>query len=59
LQVTVSGDGLIHEVVNGLFERSDWREAFARIQLGVIPGGTGNALSRTLIHEQVLNIATR
>jgi sphingosine kinase len=22
--VTVSGDGLIHEVVNGLFRRNDW-----------------------------------
>ncbi len=22
--VTVSGDGLIHEVVNGLYRRSDW-----------------------------------
>ena len=52
-QVTVSGDGLIHEVLNGLFERVDWREALARLPIGVIPGGSGNALSRTLVHEQV------
>ena len=51
--MTVSGDGLIHEIVNGLFERVDWRESLARLPIGVIPGGTGNALSRTLIHEQV------
>ena len=52
-QVTVSGDGLIHEVLNGLFDRVDWREALARLPIGVVPGGTGNALSRTLVHEQV------
>ena len=53
LQVTVSGDGLIHEVLNGLFDRVDWRDSLKRLPIGVIPGGTGNALSRTLIHEQV------
>lgn len=51
--MTVSGDGLIHEILNGLFERVDWRESLARLPIGVIPGGSGNAFSRTLIHEQV------
>ena len=36
--VTVSGDGLLHEVINGLMHREDWQEAM-KIPVGVIPGG--------------------
>merc|ERR1711936_1056919 len=35
--VTISGDGLFHEVLNGIFERDDWMEA-CKLPLGVIPG---------------------
>jgi len=49
--ITVGGDGLIHEVVNGLFDRPDWREALHRLPLGVIPGGSGNGLARSILHE--------
>jgi sphingosine kinase len=42
--VTVSGDGLVHEVLNGLMARQDWKEAM-KIALGTIPSGTGNALA--------------
>ncbi|CAH1273485.1 SPHK2 [Branchiostoma lanceolatum] len=41
--VVVSGDGLIYEVINGLMDRPDWEEAI-KIPIGLIPGGTGNAL---------------
>ena len=40
----IGGDGTIHEVVNGLMGRAD----SARPTLGVIPGGTGNALMRDM-----------
>ena len=59
--VTISGDGLFHEVsfeasnrfenpdatqvLNGIFERDDWIDA-CKLPLGVIPGGTGNGLAR-------------
>ncbi|KAM3589051.1 sphinganine kinase lcb4 [Umbelopsis sp. WA50703] len=49
--VTVSGDGVIHEVINGFLQRSDAREAIKKLPLGVIPGGTGNALSISLLGE--------
>ncbi len=32
-----SGDGLMHEVVNGLFMRDDWARAL-QTPLGIIPG---------------------
>lgn len=45
--VVVSGDGLFHEVVNGLLHREDW-EAASRIPLGIVPAGSGNGLARSI-----------
>ncbi|KJE88409.1 diacylglycerol kinase, partial [Capsaspora owczarzaki ATCC 30864] len=45
--VTVSGDGLLHEMVNGLFSRPDWPEA-AKLPVGIIPCGSGNGLAKSL-----------
>ncbi|KAI8341314.1 ATP-NAD kinase-like domain-containing protein [Chlamydoabsidia padenii] len=51
--VTVSGDGVIHEVINGFLQRPlDARKAIRKLPLGVIPGGTGNALSICLLGEK-------
>jgi len=47
--VIVSGDGLIHEVINGLMEREDWEEAI-KTPLGVVPGGSGNALAASIVY---------
>jgi len=46
--VTVSGDGLPHEVINGLCLRSDWEEV-KHIPLGPLPGGSGNAIVKNLL----------
>lgn len=45
--VIMSGDGLLYEVINGLLERSDWEEAI-RTPLGILPGGSGNALAASI-----------
>uniref|UniRef100_A0A3P9IB41 sphingosine kinase n=1 Tax=Oryzias latipes TaxID=8090 RepID=A0A3P9IB41_ORYLA len=45
--VIMSGDGLLYEVINGLLERSDWEEAI-RTPLGILPGGSGNALAASV-----------
>ncbi|XP_028317352.1 sphingosine kinase 1-like [Gouania willdenowi] len=42
--VIMSGDGLLYEVINGLLERPDWESAI-RTPLGILPGGSGNALA--------------
>ncbi|CAL4061199.1 unnamed protein product [Meganyctiphanes norvegica] len=47
--VIVSGDGLVYEVYNGLLRRSDWESAIT-IPLGIIPGGSGNGLARSIAH---------
>ncbi|XP_072239981.1 sphingosine kinase 1-like [Leuresthes tenuis] len=45
--VIMSGDGLLYEVINGLLERSDREEAI-KTPLGILPGGSGNALAASL-----------
>ncbi|XP_058140764.1 sphingosine kinase 1 [Dasypus novemcinctus] len=56
--VVMSGDGLMHEVVNGLMERPDWETAIHK-PLSSLPAGSGNALASSLNHyagyEQVTN----
>ncbi|XP_069553270.1 sphingosine kinase 1-like [Brachyistius frenatus] len=47
--VIMSGDGLLYEVINGLLERSDWEEAILT-PLGILPGGSGNALAASVHH---------
>ncbi|KAG7486998.1 sphingosine kinase 1 [Solea senegalensis] len=47
--VIMSGDGLLYEVINGLLERPDWEEA-VQIPLGILPGGSGNALAASVHH---------
>ncbi|KAL4470090.1 hypothetical protein ABPG72_008749 [Tetrahymena utriculariae] len=49
--ITVSGDGLPHEVVNGLFIRADRDLVCSKVALGVLPGGSGNALINSILHE--------
>ncbi|KAF9081484.1 Sphingosine kinase 1 [Mortierella sp. AD031] len=45
--VVVSGDGVLHEVINGLLSRPDWDRA-RRISIGIIPAGSGNAIAATI-----------
>ncbi|KAG5455969.1 MAG: ATP-NAD kinase-like domain-containing protein, partial [Olpidium bornovanus] len=42
--VIISGDGTLHQVLNGFFEREDWEKA-RQMPIGVIPGGSANGLS--------------
>lgn len=48
--VVVGGDGIYYEVINGLFERPDWQEAFDSVPIGIIPCGSGNGLARTIAY---------
>lgn len=46
--VSCSGDGLPHEVFNGLGKRADARRALAKIAVVQMPCGSGNAMSCNL-----------
>ena len=46
--VIVGGDGTIHDAIVGLTTRPDWEKAI-ELPLGIIPGGTGNGLSKSLL----------
>ena len=46
--VIVGGDGTIHDAIAGLMSREDRRRAI-ELPLGIIPGGTANGLSKTLL----------
>ena len=48
--IVVSGDGMIHEVFNGLAARSDRAQALG-IPVGHIPAGSGNALAKSILHS--------
>ncbi|GAA6108567.1 sphingosine kinase 2 [Tachysurus ichikawai] len=47
--VIVSGDGLLHEVINGLMDRPDWEQAI-KTPVGILPCGSGNALAGSINH---------
>ncbi len=46
--VVVGGDGTIHDVIAGLMSREDGDRAI-QTPIGVIPGGTGNGLCKSLL----------
>ncbi|KAJ1949170.1 Sphingosine kinase 1 [Linderina macrospora] len=45
--VSISGDGLLHDVLNGFLQRADWPR-YQTLPLAVIPAGTGNGLAKSL-----------
>ncbi|ORY51475.1 hypothetical protein BCR33DRAFT_712521 [Rhizoclosmatium globosum] len=48
--VAVSGDGVLHEVVNGIMSRRDWRAA-RTVPIGTIGAGSSNAMNPNLGHH--------
>jgi len=39
------------QVFNGLYSRKDWDTFASRIPLGIIPGGSGNALNCSILRH--------
>ncbi|KAM7357380.1 sphingosine kinase 2 [Cochliomyia hominivorax] len=48
--VAIGGDGLFHEILNGLLKRNDWKKVVNNITLGIVPCGSGNGLARSIAH---------
>ncbi|KAJ9054482.1 hypothetical protein DSO57_1013972 [Entomophthora muscae] len=57
--VSVGGDGVLHEVVNGSLTREDWKEVI-KVPFGILPAGSANGVAVTLgfsdFHLASLNI---
>ena len=49
--VTVGGDGLLFEVLQGVKERSDAKEVFKNLTFGIIAAGSGNGLAKSVNHK--------
>ena len=47
--VTIGGDGLICEVINGIMDRPDCQEIFNKITIAPINGGSGNGLVKSIL----------
>ncbi|KAM6936259.1 sphingosine kinase 2 isoform 1-T2 [Lycodopsis pacificus] len=56
--IIVSGDGLLHEVINGLMERPDWEQAI-KTPVGILPCGSGNALAGSINHHAGYDMCLR
>ncbi|KAF5903960.1 sphingosine kinase 2, partial [Clarias magur] len=56
--VIASGDGLLHEVINGLMDRPDWEEAI-KTPVGILPCGSGNALAGSVNHYAGFDMCLR
>jgi len=50
-----SGDGLLFELLNGLYRKTDSTALFRRIQIAIVPAGSGNALCCSLGIQSVLD----
>lgn len=46
----IAGDGILFEVLNGIFERLDWKLVLNELPLGIIPCGSGNGLAKAIAH---------
>jgi hypothetical protein len=49
--IAIGGDGIVHEIFQGLSSRSDFKEICHKLKLGVIGAGTGNGLAKSLAHS--------
>ncbi|XP_013190727.2 sphingosine kinase 1 [Amyelois transitella] len=49
--VAVGGDGVLFEVLNGMFERLDWQQALSEVPLAILPCGSGNGLAKSICHQ--------
>ena len=47
--VSVGGDGLAHEIVNGLMNRAEKLKQLPF--LGFLPGGSSDGMLKTVLHE--------
>lgn len=48
--VAVSGDGILHEVINSVMKKENSDELLKSLTFGIIPSGSGNGLATTILN---------
>jgi len=46
--VSVGGDGILHEILNGVMNRPDWLHYSQTVTIGVIGAGSGNGVAKSI-----------
>jgi sphingosine kinase len=49
--VTLGGDGIVHEIVNGMMQRPDRTAVFQKLKIGIVGTGTANGLATSIAHQ--------
>ena len=44
---SLSGDGLLHEIIQGLLNRPDWKQT-STMPVALLPAGSGNGMATSL-----------
>jgi sphingosine kinase len=54
--VAIGGDGMVHEIFQGIRHRSDCQEILKRLKLGHVGAGTSNGLPKSLAHASKVSL---
>lgn len=46
--VVIGGDGCVHEVINGIMQRKDWRAVIEKFSFAVVAGGSSNGFCKSI-----------
>lgn len=46
--IMIGGDGCVHEVINGIMRRKDWRAVIEKFSFAVIAGGSSNGFCKSI-----------
>jgi len=49
--ISIGGDGMLAEVFDGIKAREDMEEVLRSVAVGIIPGGSGNGLAKSILFE--------
>ena len=55
--ISVGGDGILSEIMNGLRSRDDFDTIMKQLKFGIVGCGTGNGLAASLLHKANVSIS--
>ena len=49
--IACGGDGLLHEIINGIYNRKDYKDFIDKISIGILPCGKNNSFAYSIAKE--------